>query len=218
MPQQTDFNARRPRPIALTGALLIAFCLTAGAAFAQDKPTLALLPVVVHSSENPEYLQRGLADMLKSRFDREGVFAVVQLEGNKYATTKMKEAVNYARDVDAEFVLFGSFTRFGAGASMDMQVASTTPGDDGAPMREIFVHSGTMGEVIPDLTDLVGKITRFAVSDYTPPEDTTQGPAPAPLFAPPSAAPSEEISDLISRVKALEDALEELQDAAPASP
>jgi TolB-like protein len=191
-------------------------------ATAQEKPTLALLPVVVHSSENPAYVQQGLADMLKSRFDREGVFTVVALEGDKYATTNLDAALKTARSVDAQYVLFGSFTRFGAGASMDMQVASTMPGKDGAPMREIFVHSGAMGEVIPDLTDLVGKCSRFAVSDYTPLQDTAEGPAPAPLFAPPSAAPSgtssEEIADLVSRIKALEDALEEMQDGAPASP
>jgi TolB-like protein len=216
--QPTAYISRlRPIRRALVAGLTL-FVALSGIASAQEKPTLALLPVVVHSSENPAYVQQGLADMFKSRFDREGVFSVIELDDDKYATTKVEAALETARDVGAQYVLFGSFTRFGAGASMDMQVASTTPGDDGAPMREIFVHSGTMGEVIPDLTDLVGKITRFAVSDYTPPEDTTQGPAPSPLFAPPSAAPSEEISDLISRVKALEDALEELQDAAPASP
>jgi len=191
-------------------------------AAAQQKPILALLPVVVHSSENPAYVQQGLADMLESRFAREGVFTVVALEGDKYATTKLDAALKTARSVDAQYVLFGSFTRFGAGASMDMQVASTTPGEDGAPMREIFVHSGDMGEVIPDLTDLVGKCSRFAVSDYTPLADTAEGPAPAPLFAQPTEAPSgtssEGIADLVNRIKALEDALEEMQDAAPASP
>ena len=30
------------------------------------------------------------------------------------------------------------------------------------PLREIFVHSGSIGEIIPDLDELAGKVSRFA--------------------------------------------------------
>jgi len=119
----------------------------------------------VHSSENPTYLQEGLTDMLQARFRQGGVFELKQITDPSRSTTDLSEAVAAARDENADFVLFGSFTRFGAGASLDMQAATTALGGSDESMREIFVHSGSIAEVIPDLDELVGKVTQFANAD-----------------------------------------------------
>ena len=131
---------------------------------------LALIPVVVHSAEDPAYLREGLADMLASRFEQAGVFEIVRIDDSARATTRLAEAVEAGRAAGADFVLFGSFTRFGTGASLDMEAASTAAESTGVTLRQIFVESGSIGELIPDLEALVGKVTRFAVADYAPPE------------------------------------------------
>ena len=168
---------------------------------------LLLLPIVVHSSENPTYLREGLSDMLVTRFIQEDNFQVIQTDDRSLATTHLPTAVREARSLNADYVLFGSFTRFGEGASLDMQAASTAEGEQGAPLREIFVHSGSIGEVIPDLKDLVGKVTRFGIPDYRPG-------AGSPVGA--DAEPSgESLRDLQRRVSALEQALQNMQPVGP---
>ena len=143
-------------------ALLVVLPPEAAWSQVEKRPVLLLLPVRVHSSENPTYLREGLTDMLQARFRQGGVFQIKQVTDPSRSTTNLAEAVAMARDENADFVLFGSFTRFGAGASLDMQAATTALGGAGESMREIFVHSGSIAEVIPDLDELVGKVTQFA--------------------------------------------------------
>jgi len=185
-------------------ALLAAAVALAPGATAQEPVRIALLPVVVHSAEDPDYLRAGLADMLVARLDQVGVFDVVRVEDPALATTRIDEAVRRGAEVGADFVLFGSFTRFGQGASLDMQCASTDA--TGTPLREIFVHSGSIGDVIPDLDELVGKVSRFAVADY---EQRAPGSAAADA---PRDRPS--VEKLRRRLEALERDVRELKRAA----
>lgn len=193
-----------------TAGCALAAALLAAPAAAQtaEKPTLLLLPIVVHSSESPDYLRAGLADMLASRFIQAGNFEIIRIDDPRKATTRLTDALDFAREEDADFVLFGSFTRFGEGASLDMQAAGTEEGEEGETLREIFVHSGSIGQVIPDLTDLVGKVTRFAIPDYIPvPAAAVEG---APGVAP---ARRDELSELRRRIAALEQAVRSLEQA-----
>ncbi len=173
-----------------------------GTARADAKPTLLILPVVVHSSESPAYLREGLLDMLSTRFMQGGVFEVRLVENAEKATTLLPEALATGREAGTDFVLFGSFTRFGEGASLDMQAASTVPGEEDETLREIFVHSGSIGEVIPDLDNLVGKVTRFAVRDFQPVANSESGLDWVGNV------------ELSRRVKALEQAMRSLKEAA----
>ena len=140
--------------------------------------------------------------MLMARFQQADQFVLIQVEDPAMATTQLDEAVEAGRAVGADFVLFGSFTRFGEGASLDMHAASTSPKSEEESLREIFVHSGQIGEVIPDLEGLVGKVTRFAIDDFSPAapgEDEASPPAPGTR------------ADLLLRVQSLERSLEELR-------
>ena len=171
---------------ALALTALLGLTAPGGSAVAQEvlapgeTVRIALLPIVVHSAEDPRYLREGLADMLSARLDQASVFSVKRVEDPEAATTRVAEALERARSEGVEFVLFGSFTRFGQGASLDIQCVAVSPDDEREPLREIFVHSGSIGDVIPDLDELVGKIARFTVQDFESRAAVSSGPAGAP--------------------------------------
>ncbi|MGB0619869.1 MAG: hypothetical protein ACPGVZ_10420 [Myxococcota bacterium] len=200
------------------GLAALATVLVAVAAFAAPAsagPRLLLLPIVVHSSEDPDYLRAGLSDMLASRFERIGALDLVRGEVDGRGTTDPDEARALAEKQGADFVLYGSFTRFGQGASLDVQCAPVA-GDETtgapAPLREIFVHSGSIGEIIPDLDELAGKVSRYARGEMV-----VTGVPPAPGFAASGAAAlgggGADVQELRSRVEALEAAVRALLEA-----
>ena len=100
-------------PVRLLALLLTLCALALGApvlAQQEEKPVIALLPIVVHSSESPDYLRRGLADMMSSRFEQGGLFTVIRVDDPALATTRIPVALEAARELNADYVLFGSFT------------------------------------------------------------------------------------------------------------
>ena len=181
----------------LTAAL--GLVLLGSQARAEDRVRIVLLPMVVHSAESPYYVRRGLADMLTARLDRIPDLEVVRVDESAAATTNLEKALARARKLDAEFVLFGSFTRFGTGASLDVQCAAAAADVGDESLREIFVHSGSIGDVIPDLDDLVGKVARFVIRDYSE--------RIAEAGETPDLPSSRAVRNLERRVEALEHAL-----------
>ena len=155
------FRPRRAGLHVLIFALAVLFAAPNQAMAVEDTRKLRLLPIVVHSAEDPKYVRDGLADMLTSRFSRIGGLELVRLEDPSQGTTDRAKAMELGRKAGADFVLDGSFTRFGQGASLDVQCLPTDESKGRAPLREIFVHSGSIGEIIPDLDELAGKVSRF---------------------------------------------------------
>lgn len=191
---------RRPLASLALAAAVGASLLAAPHARAADRVKVALLPIVVHSNDSREYLQQGLSDMLLSRLGRDTRLAVVRVEDPAKATTEIDKAREVGRAESAEYVIFGSFTRFGEGASLDLSVARVASSD--AAPRQIFAHSDTLGGIIPMLDGLSEKTVLYVV------EGAPAGPAVA---AGPSAAASGssnasdgEVQELRRRVEALE--------------
>jgi TolB-like protein len=187
--------------------------LNSDPATAAGEPKLLLLPIVVHSAEDPAYLREGLNDMLTARLARIGALDLIQPEGKlaERGTSQLEKARALGEKAGADFVLFGSFTRFGQGASLDVQCVPIAEGRSAEPLREIFVHSGSIGEIIPDLDDLAGKVSRFARGEIIP--SAAAGAAGAGAVAVPAA----ELQNLRGRVAALEAALERLTENAEAA-
>jgi TolB-like protein len=223
----TDTPAARPLAVRYVGerrlklssfaslplSLVLSALIGLPAALAQEEVSddtvrIALLPMRVHSSESREYLQAGLVDMLVSRLEQINAIHVIRIDNPSKATTSYDVATKAGREVGADYVLFGSFTQFGQGASLDVQLAAT--GSDESPMRQIFVQSGTMADVIPDLDSLVGKISRYSVSDFD-----YRASADPPL---PGAPKRETLADLRERVAELEAAVRLLDPSFGADP
>ncbi len=174
---------------------------------AEAEPKLLLLPILVHSAEDPTYLREGLDDMLTARLQRIGALDLIEPDPNTPGTTQLARARELARRQGADYVLFGSFTRFGQGASLDVQCAPVATGRDREPLREIFVHSGSIGDIIPDLDELAGKVSRFARGEVV----VSSAPASA-AGAQAGAVSARDYQALLGRVTALEKNLADIKD------
>ena len=138
-------------------AAALALAAAAGGARAEERRTVAILPVVVHALEQQAYLRDGLADMLASRLGQQPGIGVIRVTDPAQATLDPEAARAAGRAVGAQWVLFGSFTRFGEGASLDILcVPVAAPGDPGP--RSIFVQSGQIAELIPRLDGLTERV------------------------------------------------------------
>ena len=179
-------------------ALLVGFAALAASrpVAADDRVRVALLPLVVHSGEGREYLQQGMTDMLVSRLGRERRIAVVPVEDAATATTDAAAARKTGEANEAAYVVFGSLTRFGEGASVDLSVASVADAD--REPRKIYVHAESMGALIPLLD---GASERVAGAVLGGAEAVAAGPDAA------SAASISEVQELRRRVEVLERAV-----------
>jgi hypothetical protein len=181
----------------LLGITLLA--LVTSPAAAAESVRVAVLPVLVHSDGPEDYLRDGLADMIVSRLDQQEGLDVVRVKDPEQATVELEAARAAALSLEADFVLFGSFTHFGEGASLDLACAPVP--ESGQAPRVIFVQSGTLGEIIPRLGELAQKVARYLQNPTATP------PVSAP---PPQAGPDDlldalsELDELRARVGALE--------------
>jgi outer membrane protein insertion porin family len=181
----------------LLGKLLLALALLlpSAGAFAQTA-RVAVLPVVIHSMEESGYLRAGISEMLSSRLSQQAGVSALRVDDASAATSDLDAARAAGRAAGAEWVLFGSFTRFGEGASLDLRcvpVASDAP----VGPRSVFVHAGALAELIPRLDGVVERIgahVRGGVANAGAP--VAAGPAPANVQA--------ELEALKARVSALE--------------
>jgi TolB-like protein len=175
---------------------------------AEAAARIALLPISVYAAGvDTDYLSTGLAEMLAARLERYDGVAVVRPAADVAAPDGEAEALEAAGALGADFVLFGSFTQFGEGASLDLRCArvaeASERGEDGS--RRVFIHSGTVAEIIPKLDTLAEKVVRYAFGGaggarrVAEPEAGEGGGS--------GAAADAALADLQSRVDALERAV-----------
>jgi TolB-like protein len=172
---------------------------------------VAMLPIVVHAAGgDSDYLARGLTEMLSARLELAGGIHVIRLDSDARGTTQPDVAIEAGRAAGADFVVFGSFTQFGDGASLDVRCAhverDVEQGD--AETRQVFVQSGQLGAIIPRLGDLSNRIVHYVKG----------GLAGAPVSGGEAAADSTAVDDLARRVEALERAVFRSQPAASKQP
>ena len=168
-------------------------------AVAETGSRLVLLPVVVHTAtSDPTYVSQGLSDMLSARIEQHGYLTVVRKDEAALATTELDAALEAARAAGGDFVLFGSFTQFGDGASLDLHCAPVSAG--AAEARHIFIQSGTMGEIIPRLDDVADKLDRYVRGELPPTQVTGATPVRPDLS-------SQALEELKQRLEVLEQAV-----------
>lgn len=210
----------------VAGVLLAATGASADAD--DDRIRVAILPMVVHAQEDQDYLRAGVADMLTARIGQSPEIAVIRVREPEKATTDPDVARLAGQELNAEFVIYGSLTSFGQGASLDARCL-TVGGSGPAAERSVFIQAGTLGEIIPRIDELAVKVVNYVVESEFGVPDVAAAPATAlaPVGAPPVAgegadAPGSlrlEVESLRQRVEKLETMIYgnqgELGDAAP---
>ncbi|MBM4308785.1 MAG: hypothetical protein FJ123_18825 [Deltaproteobacteria bacterium] len=150
---------------------LVAFCLIfnlffifPSTSFTQPKDTnkvyrVAILPFIIHSQENLDYLREGINDILTSRITVEGRIIVVERTLVERALWEMRpmrldEAVaqQVGTRVGADYVVLGSITKIGNYISLDARLISIT--EDKPPLGAYTQHKG--------IDDVMTKIGDFA--------------------------------------------------------
>ncbi len=122
---------------------------------------VAILPVKIHSPENLGYMQEGLLDMLSSRVDLEGRVVVLEKGPVKKAYDQVSGEMNEENAkkighlLEADFVVFGSLTKLGDSASLDLKVAEVK-GEK--PGFSVFVQAKKMEEIVASVDDLARQI------------------------------------------------------------
>lgn len=197
-------------------ALGVALALAAPA-HADETVRVAILPIVVHTlDEQQDYLREGLADMLAARLGRSPGVAVVRVADPAKSTTDAATALATAQELGADYALFGSFTRFGQGASLDVKCLPVAGSVEEDP-RAVFIQAGSLGEIIPRLDDLAERVVVYLQQgDDAPLPSVASPPAarPTPAAVVPSVGEAfSEIEDLRIRVEQLEEALYEARQA-----
>ena len=189
----------------LKRSLAIAFFVSLCAALpAQAGTRIALLPLSVHASgEDSAYLQTGLGEMIAARLDQYEGVTVVRPRVDGVPAGQSQTARAAAEGVDADFVLYGSFTRFGDGASLDLRClhAAAPAEDEPDKARRVFIQAGELAEIIPQLDTLAQKVARYALRTGKPTlaaanDDKQPSAAPAPTAA--------QYDALLQRVEKLE--------------
>ncbi len=186
---------------------LLVACALAGApgiANAGAPARVAILPVVIHSLGDESYLREGLADMLASRLGQAPAITVVRVEDPAQATTDLERARAAGTGVGADYVLFGSFTHFGEGASLDLSCARVSDAEAG--VRQVFIQTGTLGEIIPKLDELARRVSAHIAGGGggTPPVS-----AAAPGV--PASGTSQDLLDALSELDSLRERVDGLE-------
>jgi hypothetical protein len=172
---------------------------------------VALLPIVVHSaSGDSDYLSEGLVAMLAARLEQAGGIQVIRMQRNSRSTSDPEAAVEVARGTEAEFVVFGSFTQFGSGASLDVRCGRVAAGPelDQPSTRQVFIQSGDLAEIIPQLDDLAGRIALYVKEGGTTPAPAGGG----------EARSGQSLVDLERRVERLEQEVLKARDPGEGEP
>ena len=163
---------------------------------------VAILPVTIHSSENLGYMQEGLVDMLTSRVELQGRVEVLEKSAVKKVLAQnpgeidTEQARKIGQQLEADFVVYGSLTKLGDSASLDLKVVEVKDEKSGS---SLFVQSKKMEEVVGRVDDLARKVDEKILGyPLTPPvEQAAVAPKPAEaprsmamIPAPPPGAPA----------------------------
>jgi TolB-like protein len=120
---------------------------------------VAILPFMIHSQENLDYLREGIYDILTSRITVEGRIVVLERSVVEQALyeekpTRLDEAAatKIGMKIGADYIVLGSITKVGDYISLDARLVSVT--EEKPPLSAFTQHKG--------IDDVMVKIGDFA--------------------------------------------------------
>lgn len=130
--------------------------------WAKERNVVAVLPFVVNSAENIDYVRQGVADMLTSRISvsdkievigRDVVQNILKDRGAKDLTAP--DVQGLGKKLNADFVVWGSITKIGSNLNIDGKMADIASGKQALA---VFAQCPSMDDVIPKINDFASKI------------------------------------------------------------
>jgi len=159
--------------------------------------TVLLLPLVIHGDPSKAYLREGFKSMFRSRL-ADGDLTVLSdaaLEGRlseeeKLGIDSKSRAAELARQLKADYAIYGSVTTVGGGYSLDLSLLEV--GGEAATVTRVS-EAMSEDQFIPKLADVVIQFRAAMAGHGAKPAPVPQEPtaASAPL-APPEASPADE--------------------------
>lgn len=151
-----------PRSAILLFTLVIAFAGPAAAADRPPKPgsTVLITPFRFYAAEDVAFLNHGILEMLATRLPKQGRIRVKQ--GSK-APVDDAEAVVWAQEQEADYVLMASVVIFGRSVSTDARLIK---GASGAQALLFSRFGQTPGDVLRHV-DLLAKEIAAAIAPKT---------------------------------------------------
>ncbi len=122
---------------------------------------VAILPVAIHSPENIEFMREGLLDMLSSRVELEGRISVVEKQVVKKALAGVSGEIDQdtakklGAQLGVDYIIFGSLTKLGDSASLDLKVVDAK-GEK--PMSSVFEQAKKMEEIVAGVGEISRKV------------------------------------------------------------
>ncbi len=122
---------------------------------------VAFLPLTIYSPENLEYLREGTYAMFSSRVELEGRISVLERGAVKKALTEVQGEIDSetARKVGetlgADYVVYGSLTKLGNTASVDLKVLEVK---GQKPPSSVYVQANKLEEIIAQVDVLARKV------------------------------------------------------------
>lgn len=164
--------------------------LSGGAAQARTA-TLAITPFAINAEADLSYLSRGAAEMLASRIAARSDVSVMDMAlvadaaGRAPQPLTRAGAVALGRQLNADYVLFGSITVLGGPVSMDVNVIPVAEGS--GPPAAFYRQADSIAGVIPAIGALAGEIRTIVFAAAPLGDGTVTTPsAPEPAVAPPA--------------------------------
>ena len=122
---------------------------------------VAIIPVKIHSPENLGFLREGLVDMLSSRVELEGRVTVLEKGPVQKAFDQVSGEINgetakkIGQLLEADFVVFGSLTKLGDSASLDLKIVGVK---EEKPGFSVFIQARKMEEIVASVDQLARQI------------------------------------------------------------
>ena len=158
--------------------IVIVIMAIPGALWAKDKAKVAVLPFAIHSSENIDYVQQGIWDMLSSRISANDKLSVSSKESVLEAVKAFNkkdlspaDVYGIGKSLNVDYTVWGSVTKIGNSLSIDGKLVDISTNK--TPVS-IFTQSQGMDDVITKINDFAKRIDQYAMGG-----GTTESPAAA---------------------------------------
>jgi len=165
------------RSIKLSSLILLFIFIFCSLTYADNMLKVAVLPFQINSSENLDYLKKGILDMLTSRISVEGKVVVLEnklvsdvlSQINESPTTE--EAIRkIGTQLGVDFIISGSLTKIGDSVSIDAKMFDLK---EKKSVTSLFATSKGMDNVIPEVSEFAlkanSRITGKPYSVYSSP-------------------------------------------------